>query len=85
MFIWLSMKFFFNLGPGLSMRWLLLVHCLLLFRLCLCVCVGGGGGGGWLDLFMPRHDNGRGIKCYPPVRMYLHTYDFRSLSQILFI
>ena len=50
-------------------------------------------------LLCPRHDNGRGIKCYPcpsvslSVRTYVHTYirtyicpnDVRSLSQILSI
>ena len=31
----------------------------------------------------PRHDNGRGIKCYPcpSVRMYVRTYTYVRLSQ----
>ena len=42
----------------------------------------------WLGhLLCPRHDNGRGIKCYPCpfVRTYVTLKDVRSLSWIFFI
>ena len=42
------------------------------------------------SVFMPRHENGQGIKCYPCPSVYtLRTYvcpdDIRSLNQLLLI